>query len=153
MLVNNLIFSDKIFSDSFTFRRKEQWRSQLDYCIVSQELLDAIQKFDVIQDLTLPSAHAIISVGMSINQSYGTKKALRQSVQSLMDYTETRNTTNIVKKSIPISVCVCVCVCVCACVRVCARARARVCVCVCVCVCACVCVCVCVRVCANDTRL
>ena len=102
VLVNNLIFSDKTFSDSLTFRRKEQWISQLDYCIVSQERLDAIQRFDVIQDLTLPSDHAIISVGMSINQSYVIKKDLRQSVQSLMDYTETRNTTNIVKKVIPI---------------------------------------------------
>ena len=90
-----------MFSDAPTFRRKQQWISQLDFCIVSRDILHDINSFEVIQDLKLPSDHAIISLDMNIDQRYVIMKELKQSIHSLVDFPDVRNTKSIGKKPIP----------------------------------------------------
>ena len=60
ILLNNLKFKDKCFSDQLTFRKKESWISQLDLCALSKELLDNVSLFEINQNLLLPSDHASI---------------------------------------------------------------------------------------------
>ena len=42
VVLNNLIYKGKLFSDSLTFRKKDIWLSQLDMCICSRDLIDNI---------------------------------------------------------------------------------------------------------------
>ena len=100
LVINNLITGKKVFTDALTFRRKDQWISQLDICIVSVGLLDEINTFDVIQDPNLPSDHAAITLNIRVSPTYITKRELQQSAQSLVAYNEARNTKSLGQKPI-----------------------------------------------------
>ena len=64
LLLNNLKYNEKQFSDQLTFRKKARWVSQLDVCLISTDLIDEVVALEINQDVTLPSDHAIVTLKM-----------------------------------------------------------------------------------------
>ena len=62
LVVNNLRTFDKHFVSDKTYRKKGTWISELDTCIVSQNLVRCINDFSVVRQSGLPSDHAPIAV-------------------------------------------------------------------------------------------
>ena len=65
LVINNLSTCDMEFKSALTFRKKDQWISEVDLFIVARDILKAISGFQVNQSLLIPSDHAPIS--MKIN--------------------------------------------------------------------------------------
>ncbi len=59
--VNNAVINGMPMQGSLTFRQKQHWVSELDWCLASQTVLSSISEFRVVQNLALPSNHAIVS--------------------------------------------------------------------------------------------
>ena len=55
------------FCGDLTFRRKNQWISEVDLCVISRELIHSLSKFEVNQDCSLPSDHAPIGVCIDVS--------------------------------------------------------------------------------------
>jgi len=51
-----------------TFRQRDRWVSELDWCVASVNVVDRVRNLDVNQDVTLPSNHAIVSC--TVNMEY-----------------------------------------------------------------------------------
>ena len=64
LLVNNLLTKDVHFQSKKTFSRRKEWISELDTCIVSNNLINIIESSNVIRDNYLPSDHAPIVITM-----------------------------------------------------------------------------------------
>ena len=64
IVVNNLKTPTLHFPGELTYRKGLMWKSELDTCIVSSNILSCLREFRVWQDITLPSDHAPISVNM-----------------------------------------------------------------------------------------
>ena len=62
LVVNNLKTPDIHFPSKKTFRKGRNWVSELDTCIVSDNLINFIQYFNVIYNESLPSDHAPIVI-------------------------------------------------------------------------------------------
>ena len=62
ILVNNLCTPENCWKSKLTFRRKANWISEIDLCLISRSLIDAITSFHVDQCLQMPSDHAPISI-------------------------------------------------------------------------------------------
>ena len=60
--VNHLIYNNKEFPGSLTFRQRDKWISQLDWCIMSANSLMYVESFNVLQDSKLPTNHAPIAI-------------------------------------------------------------------------------------------
>ena len=65
MVVNNLKHCEKYFKSNLTYRKRNNWISEIDVCIASYKILNCIQSFNVNNDLNLPSDHAPIAVALS----------------------------------------------------------------------------------------
>ena len=61
-LINHLKTEMTSHKGGLTFRRKKKWISQLDWAFVSKEIVHSIKNFDIIQDDTLPTDHAAITL-------------------------------------------------------------------------------------------
>ena len=66
LLVNNLKTPSKHFLSNKTYRKGNDWLSELDTCLVSTRVLSDVREFSVINNISLPSDHAPISLRMSI---------------------------------------------------------------------------------------
>ena len=66
MVANNLVTEDVTLTSSLTYRIRNKWVSELDLCIVSEELIPAVSKLSVNQDTSLPSNHAPVSVNINL---------------------------------------------------------------------------------------
>ena len=64
LVLNNVKTPTKYFPSQKTFKRRNQWISELDTTIVSYELLNCLSNFTVHQTDWLPSDHAPISVDL-----------------------------------------------------------------------------------------
>ena len=64
LLLNNLKSGNKHFPSKLTFRQGMEFVSELDLCVVSPDLIEYVEEFNVIQDMSLPSDHAPITVTM-----------------------------------------------------------------------------------------
>ena len=62
MVVNNMKYDGKYYVSNLTYRKRNDWISEIDVCIAAHKILHYIQNFTVDQDLTLPSDHATISI-------------------------------------------------------------------------------------------
>ena len=65
IVVNNLKMEGIHFQSKLTYRKGNEWVSELDTCIASVDILKNIEGFCVYDDLTLPSDHAPIAVSLS----------------------------------------------------------------------------------------
>ena len=80
MLVNNLRTESRSFPGALTFRMRNRWISQLDLCLVSEELIPCVSDFHVNQDITFPSNHAPVSVQFKFpEQHFGLQEVLTRS--------------------------------------------------------------------------
>ena len=68
MVANNLITKDVKLTSSLTYRVRDKWVSELDLCIISEELVPAMSRLHVNQDLLFPSNHAPVSVNINFPQ-------------------------------------------------------------------------------------
>ena len=66
-IVNNARKGELKFDGKLTFKKGTVWTSELDLCIVSPNLIQQFQHFDIIQDLSLPSDHAPVSFTLKMN--------------------------------------------------------------------------------------
>ena len=66
MVANNLVTEDVTLTSSLTYRIRNKWVSELDLCIMSEELIPAVSKLSVNQDTSLPSNHAPVSVNINL---------------------------------------------------------------------------------------
>lgn len=64
ILLNNLKTRTNYFPSKRTYRKGEDWVSELDVCLVSPGVLDRVNEFSVLQNLELPSDHAPISLSL-----------------------------------------------------------------------------------------
>ena len=67
-VLNHLKFNETVFKGAPTFRRKTTWISQIDWIAVSRGALNAISNFDILDDVTLPTDHAALSVTVTNNR-------------------------------------------------------------------------------------
>ena len=65
LVVNNLREDETVHTSKLTFKRRNNWVSELDVCVTHHEYSKFITAFNVIQDLSLPSDHAPITVSVS----------------------------------------------------------------------------------------
>ena len=72
--VNNLKTTDQVWNGNLTFRKKQQWISEVDLCLVSLPLVEALSHFTVDQNLRYPSDHAPVSVGFDFSRCVNTCK-------------------------------------------------------------------------------
>ena len=63
--VNNLRTTNARWNSKLTFRRKGNWISEVDHCLVHRSMVNNIQTFDVLHDLTMPSDHAPITISFN----------------------------------------------------------------------------------------
>ena len=61
-IVNNAKIKNKHFNSKLTYKQGRIWTSELDLCIMSPNLLNSITNFNIIQDFSLPSDHAPLSI-------------------------------------------------------------------------------------------
>ena len=64
--LNNLSTSRSSFSGALTFRKKQQWISELDWCICTHNVLSCISKMSFNKDISLPSNHAPICIELNL---------------------------------------------------------------------------------------
>ena len=73
-VVNNLKTVDHVWNGNLTYRKKQLWISEVDLCLDSLPLVEAISHFTVDQSLTYPSDHAPVSVGFDFSHCLNTCK-------------------------------------------------------------------------------
>ena len=64
--LNNLSSSRNSFGGALTFRKKQLWISELDWCICTHNVLSCISKISFIKDISLPSNHAPICIELNL---------------------------------------------------------------------------------------
>jgi len=76
--INNLATESKCFPGGLTFRRKNNWISELDYCFTSGGLINCIESFSVNQRTDIPSNHAPIVVKLDLSHFSVEKVMLKE---------------------------------------------------------------------------
>mgnify|MGYP001551171155 CR=1 FL=1 len=65
VLINGLTTGTKELAGALTYRKGPRWISELDSCLVSPAILPTIEKFEINQNLQIPSDHAPISITLN----------------------------------------------------------------------------------------
>ena len=65
--INNLKIGDRVWKGNLTYRKKQRWISEVDLCLVSSPLVEAVCHFAIDQNLQYPSDHAPVSVGFDFS--------------------------------------------------------------------------------------
>ena len=86
IVLNNLITPSRTFSGGYTYRQRNQWKSEIDLCILCPSLLDNIINFEIHRDITLPSDHAIISIKFEVKEICNTHELVERSAELLSEY-------------------------------------------------------------------
>ena len=60
--INNISSCDRSFKGNFTFRMRQRWISELDWCVCTPNVLSFISDMAINNDIALPSNHAPLSV-------------------------------------------------------------------------------------------
>ena len=60
--VNNLTSQTGYWPSQLTFRRRNNWISEVDCCLIPYSMVNAVTSFSINQDLNMPSDHAPVSV-------------------------------------------------------------------------------------------
>ena len=102
LIVNNASINSKHFKSSLTYKQGRIWVSELDVCIISPNLVDVVNNFKTIQDMSLPSDHAPISFDLQICIDID---ILYERAQSLGDHAicHSSNKVNLCRKPIKYS--------------------------------------------------
>ena len=82
LVVNNLRNGDKMWESNFTYRQSRNWVSEVDICLVSRSLADAVSKFSVNQSLSFPSDHAPVSVTFDFSRCESDSKLTKLTERS-----------------------------------------------------------------------
>ena len=64
--VNHLTFNGKYLAGGVTFRKREAWISQIDWCFCSSEVIPCIRKFSVLGESPLLGDHAALAVDVEV---------------------------------------------------------------------------------------
>ena len=64
--MNNLKTPDQYFEGNKTFKKRDDWISELDLCVTSHHLIKSLCGFSVIQRGDLPSDHAPVAVTITV---------------------------------------------------------------------------------------
>ena len=70
VIVNNLKLHDVAFPSGLSYRKGNNWTSELDYCLISLKGLQYVTQFDMVQCLQnkpLPSDHAMLETTLNID--------------------------------------------------------------------------------------
>ena len=86
IILNGLQNELNFFDGGPTFRKKENWISLIDLCIVSSSLIQNIDMLHINRNLNLTSDHAIINIGIKIERRHNTKTLKSRSNDRLPDY-------------------------------------------------------------------
>ena len=102
-LVNNLKTGDHQWNGNLTYRKTQLWMSEVDLCVVSLPLVEAISHFTVDQNLKYPSDHAPVSVGFDFGHCLNTCKIgeLVERSKMLGSYDHFTCNSNHTKRPIP----------------------------------------------------
>ena len=65
--VNNLRTPITQWNSKLTYRKRNNWISEVDHCLIPRGMVDAIQSFTVTDDLSMPSDHAPMSVSFNFS--------------------------------------------------------------------------------------
>ena len=63
-VVNNAVIGNQAFTSQLTYRQGNVWTSELDYVLVSCNMLKSINSYNVYQDMSLPSDHAPVAINI-----------------------------------------------------------------------------------------
>ena len=93
IVINNLKTIDEHFRSKLTYRSGSEWKSELDICITSPNLVKHLSSFNVWQDISLPSNHAPIS--LNVHPSKSDVSSLYSRAKYLGDHATMYTSTNI----------------------------------------------------------
>ena len=63
-VVNNAVIENQVYTSQLTYRQGNVWTSELDYVLVSSNMLKSIKSYNVHQDMSLPSDHAPLFINI-----------------------------------------------------------------------------------------
>ena len=66
--VNNLRTPDSNWTSNLTYRKRSNWISEVDICLIPRSMINAVDFFVVDQDLHMPSDHAPVSVSFNLER-------------------------------------------------------------------------------------
>ena len=97
IIINNLKIFDQHFRSKLTYRSGTDWKSELDICISSPNLVKHLSDFNVWQDISLPSDHAPISLALcpstnDVSSLYSRAKYLGDHATMYTNITNNSNT-------------------------------------------------------------
>lgn len=64
LVVNNLHTMTYSFPSSLTYRKREKWISEVDYCLITARYINCVKSFEVNQNTDMPSDHAPLSMSL-----------------------------------------------------------------------------------------
>ena len=101
--VNNLKTLGRTWGGNLTYRKKQNWISEVDLCLVSLPLVKAVSHFSVDQDLKYPSDHAPVSVTFDFSSCINSAKLdeLVERSQMLGSYEHLNSRNNSLKRPLP----------------------------------------------------
>ena len=65
--VNNLCTPEVSWNSKLTYRKRNNWISEVDHCLVPRSMIDTIRSFVVDHDLSMPSDHAPVTVSFNFS--------------------------------------------------------------------------------------
>lgn len=99
--INYLHYNNKYFEGNLTFKRGNNWLSEIDWLFMNSNILNILHDFDVIHNNMLPSNHAPISIKLNPNLSKFKNYYLIEKRSSLLgSHATSQNNTTLSTKSI-----------------------------------------------------
>ena len=89
LIINNLKTQFSHFKSALTYRQGLTWTSEIDSCLVSDSMVDLIENFEILQDLSLPSNHAPLCLTINspgINLQLLAERALQLGDHAALHY-------------------------------------------------------------------
>ena len=102
--VNNLVTSVSKWPSKLTYRKRSNWISEVDICLIPHTMINAVSSFVVDQNLRMPSDHAPVTVSFKLDSAKfrdDSQLLERSSMLGSYPYTQEHCTKSYCKKPIP----------------------------------------------------
>ena len=77
--LNHMNYKNRRFDGKLTYRQRQSWISQVDWCFVSCQALDVVSDYTIIDDVRLPTDHAALAVELNVTPETAGELLLRAS--------------------------------------------------------------------------
>ena len=87
LAVNNLHTEFNSFPSALTYRKRDKWISEVDYCLITDRYVKCVKSFEVNQNTAMPSDHAPVSIDLEFPAAINDAKTLLKRAQDLCRHT------------------------------------------------------------------